>query len=193
MGQFNESVLGGRSVLWSQTVCHILPGELIKIVKMRFEGKCSWYHDFSLLRRLLRNYWKVTKCSRNTELDIYLPKTKMHKQMFNACSLNIPQRAITFLKLLFFPHFSFSSHLCAVLMRDVREMFNMSFSLNFYMFHGGTNFGFMGGSASLDHYLPMVTSYGKYLSPTAVSTLGLPTIWAWSFLGWVSGNNLWDC
>uniref|UniRef100_A0A452TIW9 Beta-galactosidase n=1 Tax=Ursus maritimus TaxID=29073 RepID=A0A452TIW9_URSMA len=100
-----------------------------------------------------------TKCSRNTELDIYLPKTKMHKQMFNACSLNIPQRAITFLKLLFFPHFSFSSYLCAVLMRDVREMFNMSFSLNFYMFHGGTNFGFMGGSASLDHYLPMVTSY----------------------------------
>uniref|UniRef100_A0A452QWH0 Beta-galactosidase n=1 Tax=Ursus americanus TaxID=9643 RepID=A0A452QWH0_URSAM len=51
---------------------------------------------------------------------------------------------------------SVDSHL---LMRDVREMFNMSFSLNFYMFHGGTNFGFMGGSASLDHYLPMVTSY----------------------------------
>nr|XP_045748794.1 beta-galactosidase-1-like protein 3 [Mirounga angustirostris] len=55
------------------------------------------------------------------------------------------------------PH-SVDSHL---LMRDVREMFNASFSLNFYMFHGGTNFGFMGGSASLDHYLPMITSYGK--------------------------------
>uniref|UniRef100_A0A8C7BQ45 Beta-galactosidase n=1 Tax=Neovison vison TaxID=452646 RepID=A0A8C7BQ45_NEOVI len=53
------------------------------------------------------------------------------------------------------PH-SVNSHL---LMRDVHEMFNASFSLNFYMFHGGTNFGFMGGSASLDQYLPMVTSY----------------------------------
>ncbi|XP_048965406.1 beta-galactosidase-1-like protein 2 [Canis lupus dingo] len=42
---------------------------------------------------------------------------------------------------------------------EVREMFNASFSLNFYMFHGGTNFGFMGGSASLDNYLPMITSY----------------------------------
>ncbi|XP_046494228.1 beta-galactosidase-1-like protein 2 [Equus quagga] len=50
-----------------------------------------------------------------------------------------------------------------VLMKDVREMFNLRFSLNFYMFHGGTNFGFMGGAASLQNYLPMVTSYGKPL------------------------------
>ncbi|XP_032214936.1 beta-galactosidase-1-like protein 2 isoform X1 [Mustela erminea] len=59
------------------------------------------------------------------------------------------------------PH-SVNSHL---LMRDVHEMFNASFSLNFYMFHGGTNFGFMGGSASLDQYLPMVTSYGIHKPP----------------------------
>uniref|UniRef100_A0A8C7C4D8 Beta-galactosidase n=1 Tax=Neovison vison TaxID=452646 RepID=A0A8C7C4D8_NEOVI len=72
---------------------------------------------------------------------------------------SIPQRSINSPKLCFLPHFSFSSYLCAVLMRDVHEMFNASFSLNFYMFHGGTNFGFMGGSASLDQYLPMVTSY----------------------------------
>ncbi|XP_039109714.1 LOW QUALITY PROTEIN: beta-galactosidase-1-like protein 2 [Hyaena hyaena] len=44
-------------------------------------------------------------------------------------------------------------------MKEIRDMFNYSFSLNFYMFHGGTNFGFMGGSASLDNYLPMITSY----------------------------------
>uniref|UniRef100_A0ABI7XP96 Beta-galactosidase n=1 Tax=Felis catus TaxID=9685 RepID=A0ABI7XP96_FELCA len=43
---------------------------------------------------------------------------------------------------------------------EIRDMFNYSFSLNFYMFHGGTNFGFMGGSAVLDNYLPMITSYG---------------------------------
>lgn len=30
-------------------------------------------------------------------------------------------------------------------MKDVHEMFNLRFSLNFYMFHGGTNFGFIGG------------------------------------------------
>nr|XP_055161549.1 beta-galactosidase-1-like protein 2 isoform X2 [Nyctereutes procyonoides]XP_055161550.1 beta-galactosidase-1-like protein 2 isoform X2 [Nyctereutes procyonoides] len=53
------------------------------------------------------------------------------------------------------PH-SADSHM---LKKEVREMFNASFSLNFYMFHGGTNFGFMGGSASLDNYLPMITSY----------------------------------
>lgn len=59
-------------------------------------------------------------------------------------------------------------------MKEIRDMFNYSFSLNFYMFHGGTNFGFMGGSAVLDNYLPMITSYGKYLSPTTVSNLAIP-------------------
>ncbi|EHB03546.1 Beta-galactosidase-1-like protein 2 [Heterocephalus glaber] len=53
--------------------------------------------------------------------------------------------------------------LCSsVLMKDVHEMFKLRFSLNFYMFHGGTNFGFMGGAESLDVNLPAVTSYGKY-------------------------------
>ncbi|XP_016012022.2 beta-galactosidase-1-like protein 2 isoform X2 [Rousettus aegyptiacus] len=46
-----------------------------------------------------------------------------------------------------------------VLMKDVHEMFNLRFSLNFYMFHGGTNFGFIGGASSLKNYLPAVTSY----------------------------------
>ncbi|KAM8955401.1 beta-galactosidase-1-like protein 2 [Lycaon pictus] len=56
-------------------------------------------------------------------------------------------------------HIVLSGSLVPVLKKEVREMFNASFSLNFYMFHGGTNFGFMGGSASLDNYLPMITSY----------------------------------
>uniref|UniRef100_A0A8B9XS94 Beta-galactosidase n=1 Tax=Bos mutus grunniens TaxID=30521 RepID=A0A8B9XS94_BOSMU len=47
----------------------------------------------------------------------------------------------------------------AVLMESVREMLKLRFSLNFYMFHGGTNFGFMGGAAFPGHRLPMVTSY----------------------------------
>ncbi|GAB5577268.1 beta-galactosidase-1-like protein 2 [Prionailurus iriomotensis] len=68
-------------------------------------------------------------------------------------------------------HNTLDSHM---LMKEIRDMFNYSFSLNFYMFHGGTNFGFMGGSAVLDNYLPMITSYGKYLSPTTVSNLAIP-------------------
>ncbi|KAB0370722.1 hypothetical protein FD755_017131, partial [Muntiacus reevesi] len=47
----------------------------------------------------------------------------------------------------------------AVLMHEAREMLQLRFSLNFYMFHGGTNFGFMGGAAFRGHRLPMVTSY----------------------------------
>ncbi|XP_060978115.1 beta-galactosidase-1-like protein 2, partial [Dama dama] len=49
-----------------------------------------------------------------------------------------------------------------ILMHEAREMLQLRFSLNFYMFHGGTNFGFMGGAAFRGHRLPMVTSYGKY-------------------------------
>ncbi|XP_006871078.1 PREDICTED: beta-galactosidase-1-like protein 2-like [Chrysochloris asiatica] len=46
-----------------------------------------------------------------------------------------------------------------VLLKDVREMFTLRYSLNFYMFHGGTNFGFMGGAMFANKYDPMVTSY----------------------------------
>ncbi|XP_004467735.1 beta-galactosidase-1-like protein 2 [Dasypus novemcinctus] len=46
-----------------------------------------------------------------------------------------------------------------VMMENVRDMFKLRFSLNFYMFHGGTNFGFMGGATDLNGYHPMVTSY----------------------------------
>ncbi|XP_011385592.1 beta-galactosidase-1-like protein 2, partial [Pteropus vampyrus] len=53
-------------------------------------------------------------------------------------------------------HHTLDSH---VLMKNVHEMFNLRFSFNFYMFHGGTNFGFIGGASSLNSYLPVVTSY----------------------------------
>jgi beta-galactosidase len=39
------------------------------------------------------------------------------------------------------------------------EMLAMGASVNFYMFHGGTNFGFMNGANYSDHYEPTVTSY----------------------------------
>lgn len=44
----------------------------------------------------------------------------------------------------------------AVLFQD---MLDAGASLNFYMFHGGTNFGFMNGANYYDAYEPTVTSY----------------------------------
>ena len=43
--------------------------------------------------------------------------------------------------------------------RLMTEMLESGASLNFYMFHGGTNFGFMNGANYYDVYTPTVTSY----------------------------------
>lgn len=40
-----------------------------------------------------------------------------------------------------------------------KEMIDCGASLNFYMFHGGTNFGFMNGANYYDKYEPTITSY----------------------------------
>ena len=50
------------------------------------------------------------------------------------------------------------------------NIFKYNASVNFYMFHGGTNFGFMNGANHIDaktvpmfpFYAPDVTSYGTY-------------------------------
>ena len=39
------------------------------------------------------------------------------------------------------------------------DMLEAGASLNFYMFHGGTNFGFMNGANYYEHYDPTITSY----------------------------------
>lgn len=40
-------------------------------------------------------------------------------------------------------------------------------SINLYMFHGGTNFGFINGAVHFHEYKSHVTSYGKY-SPVLI-------------------------
>ncbi|MCA1023806.1 glycoside hydrolase family 35 protein [Halobacillus litoralis] len=40
-----------------------------------------------------------------------------------------------------------------------KEMMDKKISVNFYMFHGGTNFGFMNGANHYDVYYPTITSY----------------------------------
>ncbi len=42
---------------------------------------------------------------------------------------------------------------------DVRDFMELGASFNFYMFHGGTNFGFMNGANYGEKYEPTVTSY----------------------------------
>lgn len=43
---------------------------------------------------------------------------------------------------------------------DTKELLDTGASLNFYLFHGGTNFGFLNGANHTDgQYLPIVTSY----------------------------------
>ncbi|XP_023677815.1 beta-galactosidase-1-like protein 2 isoform X2 [Paramormyrops kingsleyae] len=45
------------------------------------------------------------------------------------------------------------------MMRVVMEILNQGLSINLYMFHGGTNFGFMSGALGNHPYKPLVTSY----------------------------------
>ncbi|MEK4508359.1 beta-galactosidase [Paenibacillus anaericanus] len=52
------------------------------------------------------------------------------------------------------------------------EMLTLGASVNFYMFHGGTNFGFMNGANLFDKYEPIVTSYDY---DTLLDESGKPT------------------
>lgn len=44
-------------------------------------------------------------------------------------------------------------------LKDLEPFFIHGWNFNFYMFHGGTNFGFMNGANSGEKYMPTVTSY----------------------------------
>uniref|UniRef100_A0A8C0GE97 Beta-galactosidase n=1 Tax=Chelonoidis abingdonii TaxID=106734 RepID=A0A8C0GE97_CHEAB len=53
---------------------------------------------------------------------------------------------------------------------DADEVLKTGASINLYMFHGGTNFGFMNGALDSDEYKPDVTSYGQPLPPPPMIT-----------------------
>lgn len=65
--------------------------------------------------------------------------------------------------------------------RDMRTMLNMGASFNFYMFHGGTNFGFLNGANYEERdgigYQPTVTSY-DYSAPLSEAGDMTPTYYA---------------
>lgn len=43
--------------------------------------------------------------------------------------------------------------------KNFEDLLQIQSSVNFYMFHGGTNFGFMNGANHYDKYYPTITSY----------------------------------
>ncbi len=47
----------------------------------------------------------------------------------------------------------------ASILKELESFFDIDASFNFYMFHGGTNFGFMAGANHFAKYQPTVTSY----------------------------------
>lgn len=56
-------------------------------------------------------------------------------------------------------HHSGNTYVKTVNKRIVKEFFEEEASFNFYMFHGGTNFGFMAGANYANVYQPTTTSY----------------------------------
>lgn len=52
------------------------------------------------------------------------------------------------------------------------EFIRFGISFNVYMFHGGTNFGFMNGATSFEKHRGVTTSYGKCSLGGAALSLG---------------------
>lgn len=52
------------------------------------------------------------------------------------------------------------------------EFIRFGISFNVYMFHGGTNFGFMNGATSFEKHRGVTTSYGKCSPGGAALSLG---------------------
>jgi len=62
--------------------------------------------------------------------------------------------------------------------RDLDDLLSTGASVNLYMFHGGTNFGFTSGANHHESYAPIVTSY-DYDAP--LDEAGDPTAKYWAF------------
>lgn len=54
-------------------------------------------------------------------------------------------------------------NLLSDMVSTVREMLRRGMSVNLYMFHGGSSFGFMSGALADPSYKALVPSYGWFL------------------------------
>lgn len=67
-------------------------------------------------------------------------------------------------------------------LKTVSAIIDAGSSINLYMFHGGTNFGFINGAVHFHEYKSHVTSYGKYFPILILS--GTPQcLCVWAFYG----------
>lgn len=64
------------------------------------------------------------------------------------------------------------------MVNTVASILKTGASINLYMFHGGTNFGFMNGALEADEYKSDVTSYGEFILPALPVHLQLWRPWA---------------
>lgn len=56
-----------------------------------------------------------------------------------------------------------TSHFLSDMVSTVREILRRGMSVNLYMFHGGSSFGFMSGALANPSYRALVPSYGWFL------------------------------
>lgn len=56
--------------------------------------------------------------------------------------------------------------------KTVSEFIKFEISFNVYMFHGGTNFGFINGAINFENHRGVVTSYGKCLLVWSPPSIG---------------------
>lgn len=71
------------------------------------------------------------------------------------------------------------------------EFIRFGISFNVYMFHGGTNFGFMNGATSFEKHRGVTTSYGKCSpggAPLSLGALGLDRGGPSSIMGFLAPN-----
>jgi hypothetical protein len=68
----------------------------------------------------------------------------------------------SFLRLWLTVHVSSPCSLLEEVLQTVSAIIKDGSSINLYMFHGGTNFGFINGAMHFNDYKADVTSYGKY-------------------------------
>ena len=59
----------------------------------------------------------------------------------------------------------------------VREILRRGMSVNLYMFHGGSTFGFMSGALTNPSYRALVSSYGRSFYVVCCSTNKLAVIY----------------
>jgi len=70
--------------------------------------------------------------------------------------------------------------------RDLKWMLEQGYSVNLYMFHGGTNFGFMNGANFYESYKPQTTSYDY---DAALDESGRPTKKYFAFREVIAAHN----